>query len=140
MPGLEALAAALGIADLGLRSILFLYDSIKDLKSTPNVIAQLSNQLAALQKCLSSLQELLKTADERTHIEVKQFGLPETAKSCVETCNSLHKDIAKWVKNGKLSIVARIHFLIERRTMMAAMQDIKDARETTTLTVVMSNL
>ncbi|KAF2189150.1 hypothetical protein K469DRAFT_701733 [Zopfia rhizophila CBS 207.26] len=140
MPGLESLAAALGIVDVGLRSVSLLYDSIKELKSTPKVIAGLKDEIEALRKCLSGLEELLKPADDSIRALVQRFGLPEAAKSCADACSILHQDISKRATTQKLSIRARLHFLARRKDIMSVVEDISTAKETITVTAAMTNL
>lgn len=135
MSGLESFAAVLGIADVGLRSVSLLYDSIKELRSVPKVIAGLKDEIEALLKCLSGLQEILTAADDSTRALVQRFGLPEAAKSCADACGILHRYISKESTTGKLSTRARLHFLVRRKAIMGVVEDISTAKGTTNLTV-----
>lgn len=140
MTGLESVAAALGIVDVGLRSVSLLYDSIKELRSAPKVIAGLKKEIEALGKCLTGLEELLKPADDSINALVQRFGLPEAVKSCADACNILHEYISKRATTQDLSIRARLHFLVRRKDIMEAVGDISTAKGTTTLTVAMATL
>lgn len=140
MTGLESLAAVLGIADVGLRSVSLLYDFIQELRSIPKVIARLKKEIKALGKCLVGLEELLKPAHDSINAIVQRFGLPEAVKSCADACSILHHYISKGGATQKLSIRARLHLLIRRKDIMGACDNVSTAKETATLTVTMTTL
>lgn len=140
MPGLRSIAAALGIVDVGLRSVSLLYDSIKELRSVPKVIAGLKEEIEALSKCLAGLEELLRPADDSVNALTQRFGLPEAVKTCATACSVLHHYISKSTTTQELSIRARLHFLVRRKDIMGAVDDISTAKGTTTLTVTMATL
>lgn len=54
MSGFEGIAAAIGVAELGLRAIARVYEFVRDMKDAPGTVIRLLEELLALLPCKNS--------------------------------------------------------------------------------------
>ncbi|KAK5170527.1 uncharacterized protein LTR77_005115 [Saxophila tyrrhenica] len=139
MSGLQEIAAIVGIADAGFRSISALYDFLSSLRTAPAEIATLRNHISTLQRTLSVLSSV-KGSNVRTQDLTRQVGLPHAIDSCGQACDKLRKDLERWTKSGSSNWKAQIQFRWHRKLVEAALAEIGHAKETTLLAVVVTQL
>ena len=139
MSGLQEIAAIVGIGESAFRSISALYNFLRSLHHAPADIANLQVQIAILEEILTALSAI-EGLDGRTEELFEQIGLPQALYSCGQACNRLHNDLNKWTKSGKETWTTKIQFRWHRKSVDTTLAEIRSAKETTLLAVVVTQL
>lgn len=100
-------SAIIGITDVGLKGINFLYTYIKDLQNVPETVQTLREELELLCLNLNGL-ESLNEADDATQKEIRETGLFEALNKCDQSCQQLNKDFDTWTKRGLDSFRSKV--------------------------------
>ena len=139
MSGLQEIAAILGIAETGFRAISRLYEFVMDLQHAPLEIENIRLETSMLQRTLSVLSSLAEE-DVDVHRFARRIGLPCAVDRCGHACDRLYMDLTRWTQRGKHSWVARVQFRLHKKAIEGVMNDINVAKQTTILTVVVTQL
>ena len=140
MSGLQELAAIIGLAETAFRSISSLYSFLKDLEHAPKEIESLLSETLALNGTLSALLDALAGADSCIGSVAQRIGLPRAIDRCAEACNQLQVRLSRWTRAKDYSWVARVHFRRHKKAIEGVVADINVAKQTTILTVVVTQL
>ena len=139
MSGLESVAAIIGITDTAFRSIFLLYECFEDLKTVPREVQSLKRELGSLQHCLTQLK-YLSTKDEKALSVIKGFGLQETLENCAEACEPLRAITEKWSTSVTQEWRLRLQFVVNKKEIQRARDNVSSAKQTTILAVVITQL
>lgn len=140
MSGLQELAAIIGIAETAFRSISSLYCFLKDLEHAPKEIESLLSEAYALNGTLSALLEALASADICTRSVALRIGLPRAIERCGQACKQLETRLSRWIQVKDYSWVARVQIRRHKKEIESVVADINVAKQTTILTVVVTQL
>ena len=138
MPGLEVVAAVVGITDVAIRSILISYDFLKDIQEAPEAVARLRQETTAVVQSLQSLK-FLDSADGKVQELVKQVGLAEAVNQCGVSCDGLNKNLAKWTSSGD-DLVIKLQMVRHKGQVEKCRQQIRTAKGTVVLAVSVASL
>lgn len=138
MPGLEVVAAVVGITDVAIRSILISYDFLKDIQEAPEAVARLRQETIAVVQSLQGL-ESLKSTNGQVQELVKQVGLAEAVNQCGASCDGLNKNFAKWTSSGD-GLVSKLQIVRHKTQVEKCCQQIRTAKGTVVLAVSVASL
>jgi hypothetical protein len=139
MSGLESVAAIIGITDAAFRSISLLYESFEDLKTAPREVQSLKRELGTLQHCLTQLKHL-STRDEKALSVIKGFGLQEVLELCAQACEPLRAITRNWSTSVVQEWRLRFQFVLNKKEIQRARDNVNSAKQTTILAVVITQL
>lgn len=139
MSGLQEIAAILGIAESTFRSISKLYAFLAELKHVPFEIERLREETETLKRTLLSLS-FLQFADEDTRRLVQRIGLPATVGRCNVSCDKLYQYFHGPVSTDRFSWRFRFQFLRHKKAVEGVLAEIYVAKQTTILTIVVTQL
>ena len=139
MSGLQEVAAIVGIAEVSFRSILSLYEFVRELKHVPKEIERLRSEMSILTRSLSALSSFL-VADSDAQSICQKIGLQEAIARCSEACRSLQEDLERWILPGGRTLRTKIQFRLHRKAIDAVLAQISFAKQTTILSVVVTQL
>ncbi|KAK3617419.1 hypothetical protein LTR56_025289 [Elasticomyces elasticus] len=132
--GFSEIAAAIGVAELALRSISRIYEFVRYLKDVPESVARLSVELSELNSCLSELVSL-ETSARPTRAVIQRLELSATVSRCGETCSCLEVQLRKWTQGGRETLVSRLRVRLNKTQIETAIQSITSTKETIILAV-----
>lgn len=139
MTGIQEVAAILGMAEVGLRSISCLYNLVKGLQNVPVEIETIRVEILTLDRTLSMLASLTRTNDDLLQC-ADRVGLPDAVNRCGRACDRLRMELDSCAHYGKHSMFTRLQFRVHRKSIECVLADINIAKQTTTLTVVVTQL
>lgn len=100
MDGLSATASVHGIASAAIHSVNLLIHDIKAIKDAPEVIADLKDELAAVQAVLRALNNPHNESQlENLTADVKTM-LRLAISNCQKACDKFHTKLARWTRNS----------------------------------------
>jgi hypothetical protein len=123
MSGFEGFAAAIGVAELTLRSIFRAYEFIRDLKNVPEHVARLLSELQQLNNYLLELASLAVEGSPARPV-IQRLGLSESVKKCGDTCSKLETNLKKWTEGGAETASSRFRVRANKSHIDSAIQDI----------------
>lgn len=138
MTGFEGIAAAIGVAELGLRGISRVYEFVRDMKDAPGTVIRLLEELLALKSCMSILASLEITGPS-VPAALKDLQISATVNRCGATCSSLEESLRKWTHGGQKTLVSRLRVRINKSQIDSAILSISSTRETINLAVTIAN-
>jgi hypothetical protein len=138
MSGFEGIAAAIGVAELGLRAISRVYEFIRDLKDAPGTVIRLLEELLALKSCMSILASLGITGPSLPPA-LQDLQISATVDRCGQTCSSLEQSLRKWTQGGERTLVSRLRVRINKSQIESAILSISSTKETINLAVTIAS-
>lgn len=139
MPGFEVFAAAIGLAELTLRSISRVYEFTKEIKDAPEQVARLRSELHQLNYCLSELA-LLAIEGSPTRPVIQRLNLAEPLQKCGDTCSNLEASLRKWTEGGSGTAASRLRVRMNKGHIESAVKDIDSTRTRLHFAVSIANL
>jgi hypothetical protein len=134
MSGFGEIAAATGVADVAIRSIISLYDYVQDLKDVPKEVDRIKNESLTVMQCLQSLQRLLST-NPKASSEMEKIGVDIVVNQCGEACGKLENDLHKWTKSGKEALWSRVQVRRHKAKIERVTAQISVCKSTLTLAI-----
>lgn len=136
MSGFQEVAAAIGVAEVALRSILKVYEFLCDLHDAPATIVRLSNELSELTGCFTALSS--RPLDRTAREALADLNLSQIISRCGTTCTKLQADLSHWAKSGQEHLYTRLRFRLNRSRIQGVTEQITVAKQTLTLAVTIS--
>ena len=138
MSGFEGIAAAIGVAELGLRAISRVYEFARDMKDAPGTVIRLLEELLALKSCMSILASLEITGPN-VPTALQDLQISATVNRCGETCSSLEESLQKWTQGGRKALVSRLRVRINKSQIDSAILTISSTKDTINLAVTIAS-
>ena len=138
MSGFEGIAAAIGVAELGLRAISRVYEFVRDMKDAPGTVIRLLEELLALKSCMSILASLDITGPT-VPPALQDLQISATVNRCGETCSSLEESLRRWTHGGRKTLVSRLRVRINKSQIDSAILSISSTKETINLAVTIAS-
>lgn len=139
MSGFEAVAAALGVAELTLRSISQVYEFTRYIEDAPSSVRRLNAELCDLNNCLSELASL-SIAGSPAHPVSKRLSLLKSVNKCGETCSSLKTNLQRWTEGGSETIASRLRVRINKNQIESALGEISETKNKLHFAVAIASL
>ncbi|QDS75136.1 hypothetical protein FKW77_007700 [Venturia effusa] len=139
MAGLAEASAIIGITDVGLKGVNFLYTYIKDLKNAPEIVRALRGELELLQRNLHGLQSV-KVANDEIQNDVRETGLVESLQKCNQSCEQLQKDFDVWTKRGLDSFRSKVQIRRNKTKIEGTVASIRNTQRILHCAVSILNL
>jgi hypothetical protein len=139
MTGFEGVAAAIGVAELTLRSISRVYELVKYIKDAPTLVDRLRSELRDLCKWLSQLDSL-SIAGSPARIAIQSFDLSAQVSKCGLACSSLETNLHKWTADAPETLKARVRVRINKSQIESAIRDIASTKVDLHLAVSLASL
>lgn len=139
MSGFEGFAAAIGVAELTLRSISRVYEFAKDIKDAPEQIARIRSELRQLNSYLSTLASLAVEGSPARPV-IQRLDLSESVEKCGTTCSQLEQNLRKWTEGGPETASSRLRVRMNKANIESAIKDISSTTEKLHLGVSIATL
>lgn len=137
--GFQEIAAALGVAELALRSIFRVYEFLKYMKDAPESVARLCTELFELKSRLAELA-LLDVAGSPIQALVRRLEISATVNRCGDICSSLESSLQIWTRGGRETLVSRFRVRCNKSQIEAAIQHIASTKDNIILAVSIASL
>jgi hypothetical protein len=138
MSGFEGIAAAIGVADFGLRAISRVYEFIRDMKDAPETVTHLLEELLALKSCMSVLASL-KITGSTVQPALHDLQISATVNKCGYACSTLEESLRKWTHGGRKTFVSRLRVRINKSQIESAILSISSTKDTINLAVTIAH-
>jgi hypothetical protein len=139
MLGFEGFAAAIGVAELTLRSISRVYEFTRELKNAPEHVARLRSELQQLNNYLLELASLAVEGSPARPV-IQRLGLSESVKKCGDTCSKLESNLRKWTEGGPETASSKFRVRANKGHIESAIQDINSTKGTLHFAVTIASL
>ena len=139
MSGFEVFAAAIGVAELTLRSISRVYEFTKEIKDAPEQVARLSSELYQLTNCLSELA-LLAVEGSPARPVIQRRSLAEPLQKCGDTCSKLEASLRKWTEGGSGTAASRLRVRMNKSHIESAVKEIDSTKARLHFAVTIAHL
>lgn len=140
MSGLQEIAAIIGITEAAFRSISSLYNFVKDLQNAPREIQILREETACLNQSLFTLLKAYSSADIDIQAIASDIGLPNAIHRCGKACAELQRKLHVWTQSVLDTWLAKLQFRRHKKDIRSVVAEIDAAKQTTILTVVITQL
>lgn len=127
MSGFEVFAAAIGVAELTLRSISRAYEFTKEIKDAPEQVARLRSELHQVNSCLSELA-LLAFEGSPARPVIQRLNLADPVQKCGDICSKLETSLRKWIEGGPETASSRLRVRMNKGHIDSAIKDIDATR------------
>ncbi|KAK3675342.1 hypothetical protein LTR78_004852 [Recurvomyces mirabilis] len=139
MSGFQDVAAAIGLAELALRSISRIHEFVVYLKNVPESVERLRTELCQLDSCLAELSTLhLYTTPAQA--VVRRLDLSAVVIRCGDICADLETSLRKWTEGGPDTLASRLRVRFNKAQIEDAIQSIASARGAILLAVSITSL
>lgn len=139
MAGLQELAAVVGIAEVGCRSISMLYAFLKDLREVPREVENIRIETSTLDQILSTLSRLASTNNDVLSF-MDRVGLVQAVNRCGVACDRLRGCLPDPGQYESRRWLSRIQFRMHKKTLDATAAEISVAKQTAILSIVVTQL
>lgn len=128
MSGFEVFAAAIGVAELTLRSISSAYEFTRYIKDAPKLVQKLQRELHELTKYLTELNSLSAT-ESPARPAIERLGLSTTVERCSAACHSLETNLRKWTDGGPGTLTSRLRVRVYKSRIESATNNIAKTKQ-----------
>ncbi|KAM0721376.1 hypothetical protein Q7P37_002300 [Cladosporium fusiforme] len=138
MSGFESIAAAIGVAEIGLRAMSRIYEFVQEMKDAPESVIRLFEELSALKGCMSRLASL-GIAGPIVPPDLQELDLSAAVNRCGAACSSLEANLRKWTHGGGASLISRLRVKINKSQIESAILSISSTKNTISLAVTIAS-